>query len=133
MCLGDGSHLGMPVSPFASLLWWELGVIEKATCASGTGPVWVCQSGPSLCFCGIWGSLRGQHVPREQEPSGCARWPFALSAYVGSGGIFASERAACALGTGAIWVCQSTPSPLCLHGNWGDIIHTRSFLLTTSY
>jgi hypothetical protein len=56
MCLGEGSRLGVPVDAFASLLMRELGIIERATCASGTGAVWVCQSAPSLsAFAGIGG------------------------------------------------------------------------------
>jgi len=43
MCLGNGSHLGMPVDPFPSLLTWELGGYYSHTLFSAhhlllTGP-----------------------------------------------------------------------------------------------
>src|SRR5215469_2168502 len=102
-----------------SLLLWDLGVIERATCASGTGAVWVCPSAPSpLCFGGNWGLLRRQHVPRERDLSGCASraLPSLLLRDLG-----VIERATCASGTGAVWVCQMALSPLCLCGIRGDI------------
>jgi hypothetical protein len=89
MGLGNGSRLGVPVGTFPSLLLRELGIL-----------------------------LRGQHVPRERELSGCASRPLPSQLLRE---LAAFERATCASGTGSVWVCQSAAFPSQLLRELGDI------------